>query len=221
MSADTEKYSAKIPFPVTCHKCKEPYIHKFHLDKTSFDWTCPKCGFTHPSYLGLDITIGVLLLVRSRHELVEEKDFSMAIVFAAMAFEAELSRLFVKWKDIECIGAGTQLNREECEQEMRDFKTVNRKIDGVSRFLINLGIDDFVSSKPHLRDSISTGFKSIRVGTLADDFQQHLFWPRNKVLHWGDAKNSYEDAAKCYSIANFGLTILREMDLDRQKTLSI
>jgi len=41
------------------------------------------------------------------------------------------------------------------------------------------------------------------------------------VLHWGDAKNSYEDAAKCYSIANFGLTILREMDLDRQKTLSI
>ena len=35
-------------------------------------------------------------------------------------------------------------------------------------------------------------------------------------MHWGDAKNSYEGAAKCYSIANLGLTILREMDLHRR-----
>lgn len=106
MSIGADKYAAQIPFPVTCHQCKEPNTHKLHLDKTSFDWTCPKCGFTHPSYLGLDVTIGWLLLVKSRHELVNEKDFSMAIVFAAMAFESELSRLFFKWKDIECIPAG-------------------------------------------------------------------------------------------------------------------
>ena len=41
MRPNTEKYPAKIPFPVTCHQRKEPYVHKFHMDKTSFDWTCP------------------------------------------------------------------------------------------------------------------------------------------------------------------------------------
>lgn len=216
MNADTEKYSAKVPFPLKCHSCKEPYTHKVHLGETSFDWTCPKCGFEHPSFLGLDITVGVLLLEKSRYELLQEKDFSMAVVFAAMAFESELSRLFLKWKEIECLTTGAELDREECERQLRDFKTINRKIEGVSQFLVNSSIDDFVSSKTHLHDQISTGFKSIRVGTLAADFQQHLFWPRNKVLHWGDAKNSYEDAARCYSIANLGLIILREMDSDRR-----
>jgi hypothetical protein len=186
---------------------------------SSFDWTCPKCGFEHPSFFGLDVTVGALLLEKSRYELLQEKDFSMAVVFAAMAFESELSRLFLKWKEIECLAIGVDLDREQCERRLRDLKTIGRKIDGVSKFLVNSGMDDFVSSKKHLRDLISTGFKSVRVGTLAADFQKHLFWPRNKVLHWGDAKNSYEDAARSYSIANLGLIILREMDSDRRVML--
>jgi hypothetical protein len=202
-----------------CHNCKEPFTHKVQLDKTSFDWTCPKCGFNHPSFLGLDVTVGVLLLEKSRYELLQENDFSMAVVFAAMAFESELSRLFFKWKEIECLGTGTELDREECERQLRDFKTINRKIEEVSQFLVNSSMDDFVSSKTHLRDQISTNFTSMRVGNLAADFQQHLFWPRNRVLHWGDAKNSHEDAARSYSIANLGLIILREMDSDRRKML--
>ena len=219
MDPVTRKYSAKVPLALKCNNCSEPFTHKVHLGETSFDWTCPKCSFEHPSFLGLDLTVGVLLLERSRCELTQEKDFSMAVVFAAMAFESELSRLFLKWKEIECLGTGTELDREECERQLRDFKTINRKIEGVSQLLVNSGIDDFVSSKTHLRDQISTGFKSIRVGSLATDFQQYLYWPRNKVLHWGDAKNSYEDAARSYSIANLGLVILREMDSDRRTTL--
>jgi hypothetical protein len=219
VTADTEKYSAKVPLQLKCHRCKEPFTHKVHLGQTSFDWTRPECGFTHPSFLGLDLTVGVLLLEKSRYELLQEKDFSMAVVFAAMAFESELSRLFLEWKEIECLGIGAELDREECERQLRDFKTINRKMEWVSQFLVNSGMDDFVSSKTQLRDDISTGFTSVRVGTLAADFQQHLFWPRNKVLHWGDAKNSYEDAAKCYSIANLGLIILRAMDFDRRATL--
>lgn len=221
MNADTEKYSAKIPLAVKCHNCNEPFTHKFHLSETSFDWICPKCGFEHPSFLGLDITIGVLLLEKSRYELLQEKDFPMAVVFAAMAFESELSRLFLKWKEIDCLGRGVELDREECEVQLRDFKTINRKIEGISQFLVGGAIDDFVASKPNLRDMISTSFKSVRVGTLAADFQQHLFWPRNKVLHWGDARNSCEDATRCFSIANLGLIILREMDLHRRRMLGI
>lgn len=219
MSANTGKHSAKVPLSLQCHNCKEPFTHKVHLGETSFDWTCPKCGFQHPCFLGLDLTVGVLLLEKSRYELLQEKDFPMAVVFPAVAFESELSRLFLKWKEIECLGRGVELDREECERELRDFKTIDRKIEGVSQFLVSSGIDDFVSSKTQLRDRISTGFKSIRLGSIAADFQQHLFWPRNRVLHWGDATNSCEDAAKCYSIADLGLAILREMDLDRRTAL--
>lgn len=219
MNEQTGKYSAKIPLQLKCAQCGEPFVHKIHLDKTSFDWTCPKCGFEHPSFLGTEVTIGVLLLERGRHELIQEQDYSMAIVFAAMAFESELSRLFAKWKEIECIPTGAMLNREECERQMRDFKTITRKLEGVSQFLVKSGIDEFVRSRPQLRDSISVNFQSVRVGSLATDFQQHLFWPRNKVLHWGDAKNSYEDAVRCINIASLGLSILREMDARRRGDL--
>jgi hypothetical protein len=36
---------------------------------------------------------------------------------------------------------------------------------------------------------------------------------------WGDAKYSHEDAAKCFSIAQLGLRILREMDAHRRLSL--
>ncbi len=219
MQQQSEKYSAKVPLQLRCDKCKEPFTLKIQLNQISFDWTCPKCGFVHVSFLGLDTTIGLLLREKSRHELLYEKDYPMAIVFAATAFESELSRLFGKWKEIECIMPGKIFDREECERELRGFITIDRRIEGVSQFLVGSGIDDFVKSRPALHTQISANFKSVRVGHLPADFQQHLFWPRNNVLHWGDAKYSYEDAAKCFNIADLGLLILREMDAHRRAGL--
>ncbi len=94
MSTDSEKFSLKVPLALKCSNCGEPGSPKIHIDQTSFDWTCAKCGFVHPSLFGLDVTVGFLPLQRSRYELITEKDFSMSIVMAAMAFESELSRLF-------------------------------------------------------------------------------------------------------------------------------
>ncbi len=219
MGNDSERFSLKIPLALKCSKCKEPASPKIHLDQTSFDWTCPNCGFVHPSLFGLDVTIGFLLLERSRYELITEKDFSMSIVMSAMAFESELSRLFGKWKQIDALRADQDFNREACEKELRDFGRIDRKIDKVSQFLVNKGMDVFVSECPELSEPISTRFQSIRISSLAKDFQENLFWPRNQILHWGDAKNSYEDAAICYSLANMGLLILRKMDEERRKQL--
>jgi hypothetical protein len=168
----------------------------------------------------LDTTIGVLLREKSRQEILCEKDYPMAIVFAATAFESDLSRLFGKWKEIDGILPGKVFDREECERELRGFITISNKIEGVSKFLVRSGIDDFVKARPVLRDHIAANFASIRVGTIAVDFQKNLFWPRNSVLHWGDAQFSYEDAAKCFSIAELGLWILREMDALRRASLA-
>ena len=49
----------------------------------------------------LDFTVGYKILAKSEYELSARRDFSMSIVFAAMSFECELSRLFGKWTSIE------------------------------------------------------------------------------------------------------------------------
>ena len=127
MATESEKYSAKVSLYLKCSRCGKPNWPRIRLDETSFDWTCAACGFTHPSLFGLDVTIGVLLLERSRYELLQEKDYPMAVVFAAMAFESQLSWLFGKWKQIECIMPGTPFDREECEAELRRFASIDRK----------------------------------------------------------------------------------------------
>lgn len=212
MRSESKRFSAKVPIRLSCGQCSEPFKLNIHLNETSFDWTCPKCGFHHYAFFSLNVTIGCLLLEKSRHELLDEKNYPMAIVFAAMAFESELSRMFGRWKEIACILPGKIFDREECERELRAFNTITRKIEGVAQFLVGTGIDAFVESQSELSAQISANFKSVRVGHLAADFQKHLFWPRNKILHWGDVSFSPEDAAKCFSIAELGLQILRKMD---------
>lgn len=216
MSERPQRYTMKIPLQLKCSQCNEPSSIRIHLDQTSFDWTCPKCGTRHPSLFGLNVTMGFLILERSRYELLNEKDYSMGIVMAAMAFDTELSRLFGKWKQIDSENAGKQFDREKCEEELRGFRTVSAKIDGVADFLVKRTMQEFVNSCPELREGISKNFKSIRIGSLVRDFQEQLFWPRNRILHWGDAGCSYEDAARCWSIANQGLQILRKMDEQRR-----
>jgi hypothetical protein len=216
-----QKVAVKVPLPLKCSGCGEMASIKIHLDNTTFDWTCPKCGFFHPSFLGLDLTIGFLILLKSRHEIISERDFSMAIVLAAMAFESQLSYLFGKWSAIDASKAGRNFDRTRCESEMRKFGTVDRKIAEVSKLLVGKGIDEFVSAYPDLHQAITNDFKSIRLGFLARDFQEHLFWPRNAILHWGDAKNSLEDASRCYSFANLGLLILQKMDEQRRLSLGL
>jgi len=215
MSTEPEKYAVKVPLRFSCRQCGEPAMMKIHLSEGAFDWTCPKCNMPHTGIFGLDVTVGVLLHEKSRHEILHEKDFAMAIVFSAMAFESELSRLFNKWKEIACIMPGTEFDREACESELRGFKTIARKIDGVSQFEVGSGMNDFVTSRADLRAKVANS-RSLRVGHLPEDFQRHLFWPRNNVLHWGNAKYSYDEAAECFGIAELGLSILRAMDYYRR-----
>jgi hypothetical protein len=215
MNGASEKFAVQVRWQLKCSGCGEPASIRIRLDETSFDWTCPKCNRVHPTFLG-SFTVGVLLLEKSWYELKVEKDFSMAIVFAAMAFESQLSYLFGKWRSIDTGEAGEEF-RAQCEREMRDFKTIDRRIAEVSNLLVGQGMDEFVSALPDLRETITTRLTSLRLGSLPNDFQKHLFWQRNAILHWGDKKHSYEDAAQCWSLADFGLWILQRMDEARQR----
>lgn len=89
-----------VPLQLNCASCSELNTHRIHLDQSSFEWTCRKCGHLHPSFLPLDFTIGPKLLYRSLYELQIEKDYSLSIVLSATGLDSELSRLFLKWKSI-------------------------------------------------------------------------------------------------------------------------
>ena len=223
MSASTDKFAIKIPLQLKCSNCEASDSIKIRLDDASFDWTCAKCGFRHPSFLGLDFTIGVLLLEKSRHEIAVEQDFSMAIVLAAMAFESQLSHLFGKWRQIDTLRAGTYVEpaqlRAQLEEEMRHLGPIDQKISEVSKLLVGKDLDAFVSDSPDISKEVTASFQNIRVGTMTTDFQRHLFWPRNAIVHWGDVKHSYQEAADCYSFARLGLFIFYKMDEDRRQRL--
>jgi DNA-directed RNA polymerase subunit RPC12/RpoP len=208
-----------IPLQFNCASCGELNTHRIHLDQSSFDWTCKKCGHLHPSFLSLDFTIGPKLLQRSLFELKIEKDYSMSIVFSATALDSELSRLFFKWKSIADGLSGLTFDEEACEKELVKFHNLVNKMTGVTELLHpGGGIDAFVSSSAEFTDALNR-FPSLNHGSLAADFHKRVFKPRNKILHQGMATFTETDANKVYSIADLGLRMLLAMDIQKRATI--
>jgi hypothetical protein len=156
------------------------------------------------------MTVGVLILDRSRYELSVERDYSMAIVLAAAAFESELFRVFCKWTQINQMRSDPNATHLDCEKELRASRGIADKIERVSKLLYRGGLAAFVASSPARVKDISNA--SLHVGSLAKDFQEMIFRPRNKILHQGYAEHTEADASKCCDIAYLGLRILQDMD---------
>jgi hypothetical protein len=141
----------------------------------------------------------------------------MAIVLAATAFESELSRLFCKWTRIKEIGANRGFSQEDCENKLRAFRTIAAKIEGVSKLLYPGGIEGFLGSSLEWSKTINDDFPSLHIGSLARDFQETVFWPRNKILHAGYPGHTEQEARKCYSIVYLALRILKDMDKAKRR----
>ena len=62
-------------------------------------------GESHSS--STKFTIGLRVLVKAQTEFHVAEDYSGAIVFAAMAVDAELARLYRKWRRIDALRQGT------------------------------------------------------------------------------------------------------------------
>ena len=205
-----------IPLQLKCPSCGALRTQRVHLSDPSADFTCSQCGNTCYGVPDLDVTVGVLILARSWYELEIEKDYDMAIVLAATALDCELSWLYCKWKKIDALGVGTGFSVEACEDELRRLGNVADKIEGVSEMLYQGGIERFVADSASWRDTVNDGFSSLHSGSLAKDFQESIFWPRNRVLHQGQANHTAKDAERCYSIAELGIQISKDMDKARR-----
>lgn len=205
----------KIPFEIPCNNCKQSLYIYVNLDDTSFHGNC-SCGADLDVSFGNSITTGYRLLRRSQYELTERKDYNLSLVFSAMAFECELSRLYFKWN---YINREEEISDEELEEQLRGFRTINTKIEEVTKLMDPRGFSQFVQETDDLRDTIVAGFPSMSIDSLSRSFQEKLFWPRNRIVHLADSSHDKDDAFRCFNIATIGLRILDIMDRKKRENI--
>lgn len=207
----------QVSIPVKCGTCGTLGSQTVLVDQSSFDWTCGSCGQGHSIFFHLDMTIGFLLKERSLQEL-KRGDYSLSITLAAVAFDAELSRLYAKWTQIADLGAGRDFDRAKCDKELKKLKFIP-KLNTVAMMLYPTGLEGFVHDLPELSSTIANSFPSLHVGSLAQDFHRTVFKPRNEIMHQGVTTYGKEDAERCLSIASLGLDIYLKMDVAKRKQL--
>lgn len=198
----------KIPLHLNpCDECERERTIWINLHDTKFDEKC-ECGKTTPAYLSSGISIGYKLLYRSNHEFRFNKDFPLSIIFSATAFDCELTRLHNKWATID----QAEISSEELDKSLRSYKGIIKKIQKTSELMYPTGFNNFAKDTPKITHIIKGGFPSLDVDSLAKDIQQHLFWPRNSILHTGKSDYKEEDAMRAYNISTLGLLVLTSLD---------
>jgi len=206
-----------IPYKVICAECVREYDADVKLHDNSPDFICP-LGHRMSGFFDLDFTAGFRLLLRSQRELIDRSDYSMSIILAAMSMESEVSRLFWKWLHIDSLGRGESMQEQEVEGMLRKFPNIADRISRVARLMYSAGMDAFVAGSAEFKD-LQVRFPSLRIGCLPQCFQESVFWPRNRIVHFGYSQYTREDAARIHSIANMGLAILKALDYERRKPL--
>jgi len=165
----------------------------------------------------LDFTAGKRILIKSLYELTPRRDFSMSIVLAAMALDCEMSYLFAKWRRIaDGLRGDRRLEDEEIEKSLRKLGTIADRLNAICFLLSPLGIDGYVNYELDLNETLQKFPSLTTFAALAQGFQHTVFWPRNRILHYGYADYVRVDAERIYSIASFGIDILARLDKSKQ-----
>jgi hypothetical protein len=200
-----------------CQRCGAGDPVNVPLNAIWFEWTCPRCEYENAVLSPTGWTIGGRILEKAVFEYHENADFSTSIIFSAMAVEAEVARLFSKWRKIDTMQHEVRVpSAEELEEGYRRLgRTITEKIEGVGRLLDDRGIDEFARTS-ELRKRIESDFPSLSIGSLAEDIQKAVFWPRNRILHAGFMEYQQEDAKRANNIARLTLELLKEMDTARR-----
>ena len=128
---------------------------------------------------------------------------------------ANCPRLHFKWSDIAASQSRKQVSDPELEELLRRYRSIDVKILEVCKLIDPLGFEGFVKSSTELCQTITEGLPSLNLESLALDFQQKLFWPRNRVLHLADTSFNKADGQRCFNIATLGLRILEKLDKKR------
>ena len=206
----------KIPMEMDCENCGKRMQVFMDLNADRVDYAC-SCGHELPGVLTFNLNTGLLVLRRARYEFKQQHDIPLSMVFAAMAVDCELSRLYLKWGHIAAFRDRRRIGDAELEEQLRRLGSATQRLEGVARVMHASGLSDFVLNRPEIRDWIASGFPSLNAATLAETVTEALFWPRNRILHVGDT--NYDEAAgrKSFNVAQLVLHIYQAMDAEKRK----
>lgn len=208
----------KIPLELPdCYRCRKSNIVWIRLHDTSFEFRC-SCSEDLSGPLDQDITVGYRGLFRSRHELMQNDDHLLSMVFSAASVEWELVRLYKKWLQIDTLKVGQEISIEAIEALLKKNSKIYDKIKKTGSLLYPQGFEKFVCDSSELKNIVEQGFPSLSLDSLIKDFEENLFWPRNSILHSAYDGYTRNDAIKSYNIAQLGLLILNTMDKNRIET---
>lgn len=192
----------KSSFPFKCGCGYELTFETTGTDKFP-DTSCPKC---HSPIWIIDNGVVSTRVFNKAFEQLKAGDYTLAIILSAMAVECDLARLYVKWKEIDLIPAGvmtpSQTEKDSWEETLRSWMGIAVRLDKVCEFLTKEVLDSFISNRPDLKQAIHiTHPASVPCGSFNQFFQEHLFWKRNQVVHFGRINFERPDAEECLQLA--------------------
>ena len=227
---DTYARWVKISLPLPCSNCGVRDPVSVQIDANWYEWDCPKCGASNQILSSLDWTKG-RSHQRARDPVPRAGRLLHVHRFFRDALEAELARLYFKWRGIDAglaaVRDGThppsagpipKPSDEELEEELRRLGSIDEKIEAVSLLLDPRGIDKF-AKQSDLGDRIDNDYPSLNIGSLAKDIQRAVFWRRNRVVHAGYTDHDEGDARTAQNCANIGILLLKHMDVERRRSI--
>jgi hypothetical protein len=208
----------KSSFPIRC-KCGHEIVLETTGTKPFKDTSCPKC---HAAIWIVDNGFVSTRIFNKSLEQLNSGDFTLAIIFSAMAIECELARVFVKWKQVDLMATRMPASADEAswDAELRAWVQIAVRLDAVCKFLTGDTFDVLLAKQSKLSAAVRKKHPdSVNYASAKKFFEEHLFWKRNAIVHLGKIDFAQSDAEGCLHTAETLLQIISEMDFLRLKSL--
>jgi hypothetical protein len=204
------KFTLEIP----CN-CGSTVISTAYGESNFKSVVCPGCHTTIHSIEPLSVSpTAERLLLRSAAEQ-KAGDYSLAVVIGAMAVEAFLTRFFLKLKGMDSYALTSNLptakEEEDWEKEYPRSGGFPRPADFVSNQIAGMPFDEFVASNTVAKATMDDFPEAVGV-SARQFFQKELFYPRNRIAHWGYVNTTEAEGQRCHKLAVAIVSIFREMD---------
>ncbi len=152
-----------------------------------------------------------LLMERAKQELANG-DMTIAILLSAVAVEAEMAYLFLKWKKVDSF---TFHIAEQWEKDWTEMRSIANRLDKLSTFLTGISFDGFAQRKKVLLQSALDAGHYDSATSFRDFFQEQFFERRNKIVHYGEIDFQESDGKLSLTLASSLISLLKAMDQQR------
>ena len=176
---------------------------------------CPFCGAMIYLISPVGNIVTMLLMERAKQELAHN-DFTVSTLLSAVAVEAEMAYLFLKWK---AIGSGTlpaeqtTEDRKQWEDEWANMRSIGKRLDELSWLLTSKPFDQFACANKELLKPALTDYNP--AASIKDFLQEQFFDKRNDIAHYGKIDFQEADGKQSLSLATALLNLLHAMDMKR------